>query len=75
MTNRVSKVRQDIPLYAYRTKKLFFSNFYCPSLVHPCDEENNGGCSQICNKKEEKHECACEAGFVLGENQRVCNKG
>ncbi len=45
------------------------------SLVHPCDEENNGGCSQICNKRMEKHECSCEGGFVLEEDKTTCKKG
>ena len=44
-------------------------------LVHPCDEGNNGGCSQICNKRKEKHECSCEPGFVLGEDKSICKKG
>ena len=49
------------------------NNFY--NLVHPCDEANNGGCNQICNKKKEKHECSCEVGFVLTEDNRTCKKG
>ena len=44
-------------------------------LVHPCDETKKGGCSQICNKRKEKYECSCEAGFVLGENNSTCKKG
>ena len=45
-------------------------------LVHPCDEANNGGCSQICNKRKEKHECSCEAGFVqVDEDKTLCKKG
>ena len=44
-------------------------------LVHPCDEANNGGCSQICNKKNEKHECSCEVGFALEEDKKTCQKG
>lgn len=44
-------------------------------LVHPCDEANNGGCNQICNKRKEKHECSCETGFVLTEDKKTCIKG
>ena len=44
-------------------------------LVHPCDKANNGGCSQICNKRNEKHECSCENGFVLEEDKTNCRKG
>ena len=48
---------------------------YVGYLVHPCDEAKNGGCNQICNKREEKHECSCEAGFELGKDKRTCKKG
>ncbi len=51
----------------------FLINVYY--LVHPCDETRNGGCNQICNKRKEKHECSCEAGFVLGEDKSTCKKG
>ena len=44
-------------------------------LVHPCDEANNGGCSQICNKRNETHECSCESGFILEEDKATCQKG
>ena len=44
-------------------------------LVHPCDEANNGGCSQICNKRKENRECSCEIGFTLGEDKTSCKKG
>ena len=49
------------------------NNFY--DLVHPCDEANNGGCNQICNKKKEKHECSCEGGFVLIEDNMTWIRG
>ena len=52
-----------------------FSNFRFQFLVHPCEEANKGGCSQICNKRKEKHECSCEVGFVLEEDQMTCKKG
>ena len=45
------------------------------TLVHPCDTAANGGCSQICNKKMEKYECACKSGFTLGQDGKSCNKG
>ena len=44
-------------------------------LVHPCEKENKGGCSQICNKRKEKHECSCEVGYVLTRDKRTCKKG
>ena len=43
--------------------------------MHACDATNNGGCSQICNKIKEKHECACQTGFVLANDGRTCKKG
>ncbi len=55
-------------------KWVFLINYF-KSLVHPCDEASNGGCSQICNKIKEKHECSCETGFVLGKDKRTCKKG
>ena len=84
MEKIVSKVRSHISLSTYA---LLFScsfsyidemsfviiNFYY--LVHPCDEANNGGCGQVCNKRNEKHECSCEAGFVLQQDKVTCKKG
>ena len=51
----------------------YLTNFL--SLVHPCDEENNGGCSQICNKLNRKHTCSCEAGYILEDDKKTCKKG
>lgn len=84
MDKIVSKVRCHISLSTYA---LLFScscsyidetsfdiiNVYY--LVHPCDEANNGGCGQVCNKRKEKHECSCEAGFVLQQDKTTCKKG
>ena len=50
-------------------------NNYFPILVHPCDTENNGGCSQICNKTRNKYNCACKEGFVLEKDDKSCIKG
>ena len=43
-------------------------------LVHPCDKENKGGCSQICNKKGDEALCACDEGFELDTDGQTCNK-
>ena len=56
-------------------EKCFFSNYPFPILVHACDEAKKGGCSQICNKRKENHECSCESGFVLEEDKMTCKKG
>ena len=60
--------------------KIIYYNFYSyrliyPYLVHPCDTPSNGGCSQICEKGTDKYGCACEDGFVLGNDTRTCIKG
>ena len=44
-------------------------------LVHPCDTVSNGNCSQICNKRKHKYECACEDGFTLEKDRETCTKG
>ena len=43
--------------------------------MHPCDTGSNGGCSQICNKKEENHECSCEDRFVSEKDGKTCIRG
>ena len=50
-------------------------NIFNLYLVHPCDEANNGGCSQICSKRKEKHVCSCEPGFALEKDKTTCKKG
>ena len=60
--------------------KIIYYNFYSyrliyPYLVHPCDTPSNGGCSQICEKGKDKYGCACEDGFVLGNDTKTCIKG
>ncbi len=64
-----------ITVIIYLVEKPVFLIMHIQSLVHPCDEANKGGCSQICNKRKEKHECSCEPGFVLAENNATCKKG
>ena len=44
-------------------------------LVHPCDKETKGGCSQICNKKGDEAQCACNDGYELdAQDGQTCNK-
>ena len=42
--------------------------------MHPCDNKDKQLCSQICNKKGEKHECSCEDNFELEEDGKTCVK-
>ena len=42
--------------------------------VHPCDQENQAGCAQICTKKGEEAMCKCKTGFRLAKNDKYCTK-
>ena len=42
--------------------------------VHPCDEEDNGGCEETCVKKGMTAECTCPKGYTLAEDKKACNK-
>ena len=47
---------------------------YIP-LVHPCDKDDNGGCTQECIKGEGKElTCECIEGYELGEDGKSCSK-
>ena len=48
------------------------NNYFC--LVHPCDKEDNGGCSQICKKNGTTQVCACQPDFKLSTDGKMCNK-
>ncbi len=53
----------------------FFKPILLYNLVHPCDKATKGGCSQICNKRNEWYICSCKVGFVLRKDNMTCNKG
>ena len=59
----------------FKARKYIFNLIISIFIVHACDAANNGGCSQICNKIKEKHECTCQTGFVLAKDKRACKKG
>ena len=45
-------------------------------LVHPCDDEDYGGCSQVCKKNGTEAVCECNAGFKVDPNNpKECTRG
>ena len=48
---------------------------YLSLLVHPCDKDSNGGCSQECKKKGDDAVCACGDGFILAKDGKACDRG
>ena len=46
-----------------------------PFSVHPCDEEEHGGCTQNCLKDGNKVRCSCNKGLQLEEDGKTCVKG
>jgi hypothetical protein len=43
--------------------------------LHPCDEDTNGGCEQMCVKGDgDKYTCVCEKGFTLLSDGKTCKK-
>ena len=69
-----------VGIYFGSNKIIFYHTMYLLTycfllLVHPCDKENKGGCSQICMKRGQWHACLCKAGFVLTKDNKTCIKG
>ena len=50
------------------------SYFHAYLLVHPCDRKDEKACDQICNKVGDKHECACNKDFKLGDDKKTCEE-
>ena len=46
--------------------------FDLTDLDNQCDD-NNGGCSQICNNTEGNYECSCRNGYVLDNDGQNCS--
>ena len=44
---------------------------YNPDIIE-CDD-NNGGCSQLCNNSEGSYECYCRNGYVLDSDGHNCS--
>ena len=43
-------------------------------LVHPCDKEEKGGCSDICERKGDEAVCKCEENFKLTDDGKTCEE-
>ena len=39
--------------------------------INECDD-NNGGCSQLCNNTEGSYVCLCNSGYVLDSDGKTC---
>ena len=46
-----------------------------PSSVHPCDQEEQGGCEHNCVKQGSNFKCNCNEGFKLSKDGKKCEKG
>ena len=55
--------------------KYYLPYIYSSLLVHPCDKDSNGGCSQKCVKKGDDAICACGDGFILAKDGQACDRG
>ena len=44
-------------------------------LVHPCEKEEKGGCSDICKKNGLSVTCSCPEEYELMEDKKTCKKG
>ena len=56
----------------------FISYYKVATVVHPCDEANNGGCDQVngvCIKNGEVAVCSCNPGYLITNNGTFCVKG
>ena len=45
---------------------------YVPSDINECDQDN-GGCSQICNNTFGSYKCSCKQGYTLDINGFNCS--
>ena len=44
--------------------------------VHPCDQEDKGGCEHLCTKKDDLAVCVCNKGYkVSTTDPKKCEKG
>ena len=43
-------------------------------IVHPCDQEDQGGCSHKCLKKGTDFLCTCPSGSILKDDRKTCEK-
>ena len=78
LANMVSQDPVFIQIFAQIGQLFLTYSFLIMFLisVHPCDRRNKGGCSQICNRKDDRlYTCSCKPGFEIAKNKMTCNKG
>ena len=56
------------------TASLSYHNFFNFPVVHPCDQENKGGCEQLCTKKDDQAVCGCNEGYRVATDPKKCEK-
>ena len=60
----------QVPVHIF-DQYIISCNVYNPD-INECDE-NNGGCSQICNNIEGSYECSCRNGYELDIDGQNCS--
>ena len=55
-------------------QNIWWLTFYITASIdiNECDEEN-GGCSHMCNNTIGSYQCLCEDGYELDSDQHLCN--
>ena len=56
----------------YRRRFILFLTYPLHFIVHPCDQEENGGCEHLCEKVGSKAVCKCNKNFKLDKDGKNC---
>ena len=51
-----------------------YNQIVSPCLVHPCDTEEQGGCSDICEKVGDQSKCKCNGLRILDKEGKLCRE-